>query len=68
MNPPTFGISASSPLLNLKRDYIDLYYFHHGDFGPDARLLPEAAATLDALVAEGKVRVKGQSGVLGGRL
>ena len=48
-------------LLNLKRDYIDLYYFHHGDFGPDARLLPKAAATMDALVAEGKVRVKGQS-------
>jgi len=48
-------------LLNLKRDYIDLYYFHHGDFGPSAQLLPDAAATLDALVAEGKVRIKGQS-------
>ncbi len=48
-------------LLNLKRDYIDLYYFHHGDFGPNAQLLPEAAATMDALVAEGKVRIKGQS-------
>ena len=48
-------------LINLQRDYIDLYYFHHGDFGPNTRLLPEAAATLDALVAEGKVRVKGQS-------
>ena len=48
-------------LLNLKRDYIDLYYFHHGDFGKDAALLPDAAATLDALVAEGKVRLKGQS-------
>ena len=48
-------------LINLKRDYIDVYYFHHGDFGPDAKYLPEAAATLDALVAEGKVRVKGQS-------
>ena len=48
-------------LINLKRDYIDLYYFHHGDFGPDAAYLPEAAATMDELVAEGKVRVKGQS-------
>ena len=48
-------------LLNLKREYIDLYYFHHGDFGPNAERLPEAAATLDALVSEGKVRVKGQS-------
>ena len=48
-------------LLNLKRDYVDLYYLHHGDFGPDARLLGPAAETLDALVAEGKIRVKGQS-------
>ena len=48
-------------LLNLKRDYLDIYYFHHGDFGPNASLLEDAAATMDALVAEGKVRVKGQS-------
>lgn len=48
-------------LLNLKRDFIDLYYFHHGDFGPSAQLLPDDAATLDALVAEGRVRIKGQS-------
>lgn len=45
-------------LINLERDYIDIYYFHHGWFGPH---LEEAAATIDALVAEGKVRVKGQS-------
>nr|WP_275106686.1 aldo/keto reductase [Oceanipulchritudo coccoides] len=45
-------------LINLQRDYIDIYYFHHGDFGPH---LEEAAATMDALVKEGKVRVKGQS-------
>lgn len=48
-------------LLNLRRDHIDLYYFHHGDFGPENRYLPEAAATLDDLVKEGKVRLKGQS-------
>jgi myo-inositol catabolism protein IolS len=48
-------------LINLKREYIDLYYFHHGDFGKDAMYLDDAAATLDALVAEGKVRLKGQS-------
>ena len=48
-------------LINLQRDYIDLYYFHHGDFGPGDCLLQEAAATLDALVKEGKVRIKGQS-------
>jgi len=48
-------------LLNLKRDYIDLYYFHHGDFGKDDVYLNEAAATMDELVKEGKVRLKGQS-------
>lgn len=48
-------------LLNLKRDYIDLYYFHHGDFGKDAVYLDDAAATMDKLVEEGKVRLKGQS-------
>jgi aryl-alcohol dehydrogenase-like predicted oxidoreductase len=45
-------------LINLGREYIDLYYFHHGWFGPH---LNEAAATMDKLVKEGKVRLKGQS-------
>jgi myo-inositol catabolism protein IolS len=48
-------------LINLKREYIDLYYFHHGDFGKDGVYLDDAAATMDALVQEGKVRLKGQS-------
>ena len=45
-------------LKNLEREYLDIYYFHHGNFGPH---LEEAAETMDKLVAEGKVRVKGQS-------
>jgi aryl-alcohol dehydrogenase-like predicted oxidoreductase len=48
-------------LLNLRREYLDIYYFHHGDFGPDRSLLDDAVAMMDALVAEGKVRLKGQS-------
>jgi aryl-alcohol dehydrogenase-like predicted oxidoreductase len=48
-------------LMNLKRDYIDLYYLHHGDFGPNAQYLPGAADALDRLVKEGKIRLKGQS-------
>lgn len=48
-------------LINLKRDYIDLYYFHHGDFGKNGAYLDDAATTMDALVTEGKVRLKGQS-------
>jgi aryl-alcohol dehydrogenase-like predicted oxidoreductase len=48
-------------LINLKREYIDLYYFHHGNFGPNAKYLHAAAETMDKLVKEGKVRIKGQS-------
>ncbi len=48
-------------LKNLKRDYIDIYYLHHGDFGTDAKYLAGAADTLDRLQKEGKIRAKGQS-------
>lgn len=48
-------------LKNLQRDYVDIYYLHHGDFGPNGEWLAGAAETLDALVKEGKVRLKGQS-------
>jgi myo-inositol catabolism protein IolS len=48
-------------LKNLGRDYIDIYYLHHGDFGPDAKYLPGAADALNKLQKEGKIRVKGQS-------
>jgi aryl-alcohol dehydrogenase-like predicted oxidoreductase len=48
-------------LRNLQRDYIDIYYLHHGDFGPNGEWLEGAATALDALVLEGKVRLKGQS-------
>jgi myo-inositol catabolism protein IolS len=48
-------------LINLKRDYLDIYYFHHGAFGPRDKYLHVAAETMDKLVQEGKVRIKGQS-------
>jgi len=48
-------------LINLRRDYIDLYYFHRGNFGDRGEFLEGAAETLNALVQEGKVRLKGQS-------
>jgi myo-inositol catabolism protein IolS len=48
-------------LINLKRDYIDIYYFHHGNFGPNDQYLAPAAQVMDDLVKQGKVRVKGQS-------
>jgi myo-inositol catabolism protein IolS len=48
-------------LLNLKRDVIDLYYFHHGDFGPKDRYLGEAIEAMAKLKKEGKIRLIGQS-------
>jgi aryl-alcohol dehydrogenase-like predicted oxidoreductase len=54
-------------LENLRVDHLDIYYFHHGTYiGPDQSgeqhdYLPEAAATMHALVKEGKVRTVGQS-------
>ncbi len=54
-------------LRNLRTDVIDVYYFHHGTYvgpGLDGRphdYLHEAAATMHALVKEGKVRAVGQS-------
>lgn len=48
-------------LINLKRDYLDIYYFHHGNFGPGDQYLQAAAATMNDLVKEGKVRLKGLS-------
>jgi aryl-alcohol dehydrogenase-like predicted oxidoreductase len=60
-HPAHIRHQCEQSLINLQRDYIDLYYFHHGDFGKDGELLDDAAATMDKLVADGKVRVKGQS-------
>jgi aryl-alcohol dehydrogenase-like predicted oxidoreductase len=48
-------------LLNLKRDYLDIYYFHHGNFGPADCYLPEAVAMMRQLQQEGKIRVIGLS-------
>jgi myo-inositol catabolism protein IolS len=48
-------------LLNLRRDWIDIYYFHHGDFGPDDRYVDDAVATFHRLRDEGKIRLIGLS-------
>lgn len=48
-------------LQNLNREYLDIYYLHHGSFGRDDRYLPGAADAMNQLVREGKIRLKGQS-------
>ncbi len=48
-------------LINLKRDVIDLYYFHHGNFGPQDGYLDGAVEAMHKLKKEGKIRLIGQS-------
>lgn len=48
-------------LINLKRDYIDLYYFHHGWFGDSDEYLDDAVDVMYKLKEEGKIRLVGQS-------
>jgi len=48
-------------LINLKRDYLDLYYFHHGHFGDRDEYLDDAVEVMNRLKEEGKVRLVGQS-------
>lgn len=48
-------------LINLKRDYIDIYYLHHGDFGENDKYLDDAIEVMYKLRDEGKIRLIGQS-------
>ncbi len=48
-------------LINLQREYIDIYYFHHGDFGTNDCYLDNACEVMELLKAEGKIRCIGLS-------
>ena len=48
-------------LRNLQRDYLDIYYLHHGNFGEEDQWLHPAAEALNGLQKDGLIRVKGQS-------
>jgi len=48
-------------LINLNRDYIDLYYFHNAYFGDNYEYLDDAIEMMYRLRDEGKVRLIGQS-------
>jgi aryl-alcohol dehydrogenase-like predicted oxidoreductase len=66
-HPAHIRHQCEQSLRNLQVDVIDLYYFHHGSYvgedvnGQQHDYLHEAAATMHALVKEGKVRAIGQS-------
>jgi aryl-alcohol dehydrogenase-like predicted oxidoreductase len=48
-------------LRNMRTDRLDLYYFHHCDFGPNDQYFEDALATMRKLQAEGKTRFIGLS-------
>ena len=59
---PKFMRSQCERSLRLMRiDTIDLYYFHHCDFGPNDEYFPGALDTMHALKREGKIRFIGLS-------
>lgn len=65
--PRHIRAQCEQSLRNLRTDYIDIYYFHHGTYvgpgydGAPHDYLHEAADTMRQLVKEGKVRAVGQS-------
>ena len=48
-------------LRNMRTDRLDLYYFHHCDFGPNDQYFDDALAMMRRLRDEGKVRFIGLS-------
>ncbi|GLX67071.1 aldo/keto reductase [Paenibacillus glycanilyticus] len=61
MQPVHIRHQLEQTLTNLGTDYVDLFYFHNTNFGPEDLYLEEAADTMRELQKEGKIRVIGQS-------
>ena len=53
---------CEASLKNLKRDYLDIYYFHNCDFGEGDIYLEEGLSTMRKLKKQGKIRTIGLSG------
>jgi len=49
-------------LKNLGTDYLDIYFYHHHDFGPNDMLLEDAIDKMNSFVKEGYVRFIGLRG------
>jgi methylglyoxal reductase len=47
---------------NLRTDYLDLYFFHHAEFGENDQLLEPSIETMRAFQAQGLVRAMGMRG------
>jgi aryl-alcohol dehydrogenase-like predicted oxidoreductase len=59
--PAYMRAQCEASLRNLQTDVIDLYYFHHCDFGPDDEYFDDALAAMRAFRDEGKIRFIGLS-------
>jgi len=60
-DPAFMRAQCETSLRNMNTDVIDLYYFHHCDFGPNDVYFDDALATMRALRDEGKIRFIGLS-------
>ena len=60
-HPRQIRRQLESSLSNLRTDYLDLYYLHHCDFGPEDRYLSDAVELLRRFRDEGKIRFIGLS-------
>ena len=60
-DPGFMRAQCEQSLRNLRTDVLDLYYFHHCDFGPNDRYFDGALETMRRLRQEGKVRFIGLS-------
>lgn len=67
-DPAFMRAQAERSLRLMRTDVLDLYYFHHCDFGPDDRYFDGALEVMHRLRDEGKVRFIGLSDWDGARL
>jgi len=60
-DPDFMRSQCEASLRNLQTDVIDLYYFHHCDFGPNDEYFDDALAAMRRFRDEGKIRFIGLS-------
>lgn len=60
-DPAFLREQCEASLRNMRTDVLDVYYFHHCDFGPDDIWFDDALATMRRLREEGKIRFIGLS-------
>lgn len=67
-DPSFMRAQLEASLQNMRTDVVDLYYFHHCDFGPGDRYFDDALAQAQRFRDEGKIRFLGLSDWNGSRI